>query len=135
MASLRVNGARLGLLLSVACGTGGGDGRFDAFYPPKPPADHARGAVLYASYCSSCHGAFGKGQGLGPPLLDTLFLPRQVPDSAMAQAVLAGSPQRFWNFGAMPAVTRLNPAEVPLVVGYVRWLQATYYQAADGNHE
>jgi mono/diheme cytochrome c family protein len=115
----------------VGCGgSGPADGKFAAFYPGQPPAEYQRGGVLYASYCASCHGALGKGQGLGPPLLDTLFFASRVSDSAMAQAVLGGSPQRYWNFGAMPAVERIDTAEVPGVVAYVRWLQAEFHGPA-----
>lgn len=116
----------LGLL---ACGgsSGGGSAQMAAFNPGRTPDELQRGAVLYGSYCASCHGALGKGQGLGPPLLDTLFLPARISDAQMTSAVLMGSPQRHWNYGAMPPVTRVEPAEVPQVVAYVRWLQSGYH--------
>lgn len=112
-----------------ACGgsSGGGSVQMAAFNPGRTPVELQRGAVLYGSYCASCHGALGKGQGLGPPLLDTLFLPERISDAQMTSAVLLGSPQRHWNYGAMPPVTRVEPAEVPLVVAYVRWLQSGYH--------
>lgn len=126
--------AAIALLLAACGGSDGGDLRFAAFHPGKPPAELERGAVLYASYCASCHGVHAKGQGLGPPLLDTLFLPARVSDSAMVLAILAGAPQQSWNFGAMPPVSRVDTVEVPAVVAYVRWLQGEYHATATGGN-
>ncbi|MBL8977297.1 MAG: cytochrome c [Gemmatimonadetes bacterium] len=119
----------LGAAALLACGggSGGGSATMAAYNPGRAPAELQRGAALYGSYCASCHGALGKGQGLGPPLLDTLFLPARISDAQMTSAILAGSPQRHWNYGAMPPVTRVDPAEVPQVVAYVRWLQSGYH--------
>ena len=116
----------------LACGgsSGGGSVQMAAFTPARAPAELQRGAALYGSYCASCHGAFGKGQGLGPPLLDTLFLSARITDSQMSSAILAGSPQRHWNYGAMPPVGRVDSADVPQIVAYVRWLQAGYHARA-----
>lgn len=134
MVWLRTRWILLGTALAAAgCGgAGGGDPRMAAFNPGRPPAELDRGSVLYASYCASCHGALGKGQGLGPPLLDTLFLPVRVTDSAMTAAMRSGVPQRHWNFGAMPPATRIDPAEMPQVVAYVRWLQQTFHGGRNG---
>ena len=121
------------LLAGAGCGgTDGGDPGMAAFNPGRPPAELDRGAVLYASYCASCHGALGKGQGLGPPLLDTLFLPEITSDSVMLAAMQVGAPQRRWHFGAMPPATRVEAAEMPQVVAYVRWLQQAYHGARSG---
>ncbi|MBK6421750.1 MAG: cytochrome c [Gemmatimonadetes bacterium] len=121
------------VLAAAACGGGdGGDPRMAAFHPGKPPAHLERGSVLYASYCASCHGVLGKGQGLGPALLDTLFLPETTPDAAMIAALRAGAPQRRYHYGAMPAATRVDTLEMPQVVAYVRWLQQAYHGARGG---
>lgn len=114
-------------LLACGGGSSGGNVSMAAYNPGRTPTALQRGAALYGSYCASCHGALGKGQGLGPPLLDTLFLPGRISDDRMTSAILAGSPQRHWSYGAMPPVTRVDPAEVSQVVAYVRWLQSGFH--------
>ncbi len=125
-------GVLLGLVLAACGGGSGGSAAMAAFNPGSTPAELQRGAALYGSYCASCHGALGKGQGLGPPLLDTLFLVSRVTDSAMTAAVVRGAPQRRFHYGAMPPVARVDTAEVPQVVAYVRWLQERYHGPAAG---
>lgn len=113
------------LLGLLGCGGDSGTGwlTYAGFNPgPTPPELH-RGEVLYNTYCSSCHGVRATGQGLGPPLLDTLYRPGLLPDSAIARAIAQGTRQQHWNFGAMPPVGRVAGDEVPLIVDYVRWLQ------------
>jgi len=114
-----------GLLALAACGadTGHWNGALAGFRPGPVPAEYHRGEVLFNSYCSSCHGLNGTGQGLGPALLDTLYLPAVLPDSAVARAIQQGARQRHWNFGAMPPVKRVEPGETALIIEYLRWLQ------------
>jgi hypothetical protein len=65
----------------------------------------------------------GTGQGLGPPLLDTLYFPGRLPDAAVARAISRGVPRQHWDFGSMPVIHRVEPADIPAVIGYLRWLQ------------
>jgi mono/diheme cytochrome c family protein len=119
--------AWLGLALGLAaCGGGGNEGgppAFRMFNPGKAPAELAQGERLFNTYCTSCHGYYGKGEGLGPSLLDTLYLAPRLPDAAIENAVTNGVPQTHWRYGAMPKVARVGPAELRDIVPYVRWLQ------------
>lgn len=120
----------LALAALAACGGGNDTSTLAGFGPGTPPAEMRRGAALFGSYCASCHGAFGTGQGLGPPLLDSLYLSPQFDDAAMAGAITSGARQKHWNYGAMPAVARAGPAEVPEIIGYVRWVQQRWLETA-----
>jgi mono/diheme cytochrome c family protein len=115
----------LGLLLCWACENGGGTpGAFSSFQPgPTPPALH-QGEVFFNTYCLSCHGLHGTGEGLGPALLDTLFLADRLSDEQMLGAVERGVPQTHFHYGAMPPVKRLSREQTAEIIGYVRWLQA-----------
>ena len=128
---MRRGGAAVAALLAAmaallhACGGGsvGGSGAFRDFNPGRAPAEYHQGEVIFNTYCMSCHGLYGRGEGLGPSLLDTLYLPARLSDDAILAAVERGVTQHNFHFGAMPAVKRLTPPEGVLVLGYVRWLQ------------
>lgn len=119
--------AMLGLILALAgCGGGGGDGgppAFRLFNPGKAPAELSQGERLFNTYCASCHGYYAKGEGLGPSLLDTLYLAPRMADAAIELAITNGVPQTHWRYGAMPKVARVGPAELRDLIPYVRWLQ------------
>lgn len=117
------------LVLVTACG-GGASAALAGFSPGPPPPEQRRGAALFGSFCSSCHGAFGTGQGLGPPLLDSLYLAPMFDDAAMASAITAGARQEHWNYGAMPPVARIGATDLPAVIGYVRWVQQRWLESA-----
>ncbi|MDH5284887.1 MAG: cytochrome c, partial [Gemmatimonadota bacterium] len=88
--------AVLSLLGSLACGNAdsGVSARWRSFEAGLPPPELKRAEVLYNSYCLSCHGRQGRGEGLGPPLLDSLFLAPLVSDEAALRAITAGANQR-----------------------------------------
>jgi mono/diheme cytochrome c family protein len=113
------------LLALSACGgeVHGASARWIGFNPGPAPAELHRGEVVFNTYCMSCHGLHGRGEGLGPPLLDSVFVPSRLPDDAMLAAVERGSPQTNYHFGAMPPVQRVTPADAVEVISYVRWLQ------------
>jgi mono/diheme cytochrome c family protein len=114
----------LGLLLLLGCGeTGRSHTAFSKFDPGRAPPEFQRGERLYNSYCQSCHGLYGRGEGLGPPLLDSMYSSSVLPDEAIFIAVERGVRQHNFNFGAMPPVKRLSRPETEPVVGYIRWLQ------------
>ena len=117
--------AALGMVLVLGCGSNdaGASARWLSFDAGPPPPELKRAEVLYNSYCLSCHGRQGRGEGLGPPLLDSLFLAPLVTDDDALRAVTAGANQRAYSFGAMPPVPILAPAEALQVIEYVRWLQ------------
>lgn len=109
----------------AACSTGGEGGpeAFRLFNPGKAPPELSQGERLFNTYCTSCHGYYGKGEGLGPALLDTLYLAPRLPDASIENAVLFGMPQTHWRFGAMPKVARVGPADLREIIPYMRWLQ------------
>jgi mono/diheme cytochrome c family protein len=111
------------LVLGCSPGDGGASARWVSFESGPPPAELKRAEVLYNSYCLSCHGRQGRGEGLGPPLLDSLFLRPSVTDDDALRAITTGTNQRAYSFGAMPAVSILSPPEAVQVIAYVRWLQ------------
>jgi cytochrome c oxidase cbb3-type subunit III len=62
--------------------------------PPYAGAlgDAARGAGPYATYCSSCHGAEGKGGPKGSSIVDGSYL-GLVSDQSLRTTVIAGRPE------------------------------------------
>jgi mono/diheme cytochrome c family protein len=111
---------------SQGCESGGGGSSagFRRDFDPGPvPAELHRGEIVFNTYCISCHGRFGIGEGLGPPLLDTLYLSPRLPDQAFHDAVEHGVRQKHWHFDAMPPVKRVAAADVDEIIRYVRWLQ------------
>jgi len=123
----RCPGAAACLLVALlsACGSSGGaETAWSRFRPgPTPPELH-RGEVLFNTYCISCHGLHGTGEGLGPALLDSLYAPARLPDDLIYLAVERGVPQQHFHYGAMPPVKRLDREQVAAIIPYLRWLQA-----------
>jgi mono/diheme cytochrome c family protein len=113
------------LLTLIGCGgeSRGSPGKWSGFNPGPTPAALHRGEVVYNTYCLSCHGLRGTGEGLGPPLLDSVFAPARLPDDSILAAIERGVPQRHYHFGAMPPVKRVTRADAAEILGYVRWLQ------------
>lgn len=122
------------LLLLGGCGERGGApaaAARPAFDPGPVPPEHVKGEALFVASCTGCHGRAGTGFSGGPPLLDTLYLPHRLADSAIRRAVLAGAPSRHWDFDDMPAVRTVRPDQIPAVVDYIRWVQRRWVEAAD----
>jgi mono/diheme cytochrome c family protein len=107
----------------AACGGNDSSGPYARFNPGPVPEEFRRGEVVFNTFCMSCHGRYGRGEGLGPAMLDSVFLPGRLPDEAFTRAVGQGVPQGNYHFGAMPPVKPVGPADLPEVVRYVRWLQ------------
>jgi mono/diheme cytochrome c family protein len=114
-------------LVAMLAGCGGSSGEgaaaFQNFNPGTTPDSLRQGATIFNTYCISCHGRHATGQGLGPPLLDTLYAPDRLPDEAIYQAVELGVNQNHWHYGAMPKIQRLGRSEVGEIIPYLRWLQ------------
>ena len=117
-------GAALAVTLLLACGgSREGTSPYMRFDPgPTPPVVH-RGEVVFNTFCMSCHGRHGRGEGLGPALLDTLFAPSRVSEEAFYRAIGQGVSQRYYHYGAMPPVKPVNRTDATEVYRYVRWLQ------------
>src|SRR5260370_29136402 len=56
------------------------------------PGDPARGAAVYARYCSSCHGADGRGAQRGSSIVDPAYL-ALVSDQGLRTTVIVGRPR------------------------------------------
>jgi mono/diheme cytochrome c family protein len=90
----------------------------------KPvPAEFAAGQQLFDSNCAACHGGAALGTAQGPPLVHIYYEPNHHADMAFQMAVGNGVQQHHWNFGNMPPIPSLGPADVDRILGYVRWLQ------------
>ena len=122
-----MNPTSLPTAVLLACwamvGCGGGSDGYRSFNPGPTPAELHQGEVLFNTYCMSCHGGYGRGEGLGPPLIDSIYLPSRLADEAIFAAVERGVSQHNFHFGAMPPVKRIGRAETALIIPYVRWLQ------------
>ena len=58
-------------------------------YEAKTPGDAKRGAAVYEMYCSSCHGAGGRGGSKGSSIVDPAYL-SMVSDQSLRTTVIAG---------------------------------------------
>jgi cytochrome c oxidase cbb3-type subunit III len=61
-------------------------------YAPSSPGDAARGSEVYATYCSSCHGAAGRGGQKAGSIVDGSFL-ALVNDQELRTIVITGRPE------------------------------------------
>jgi len=122
--SFRRNGWTLAFVMLAGCGgSGEGPAAFRNFNPGPTPEALRRGERLFNTYCISCHGRHGKGEGLGPPLLDTLYAAERLADQAIYDAVERGVNQKHWHYGAMPKNQRIGRPEVSEIIPYIRWIQ------------
>ena len=61
-------------------------------YSPSGPGDALRGAAVYVAYCSSCHGAGGRGGQKASSIVDGSFL-ALVNDQELRTIVIVGRPE------------------------------------------
>jgi len=61
-------------------------------YAAQAPGDRQRGAAAYGTYCSSCHGAGGRGGSKASSIVDGSFL-ALVSDQELRTIVIAGRPE------------------------------------------
>lgn len=90
-------------------------------YTAPGPGDAKRGASVYESYCSSCHGPGGRGGAKGSSIVDGSFL-ALVSDQTLRTTVLVGRPELGapdWR-GNVPG-RPMSPEDVTDVVA---WLAA-----------
>ena len=90
-------------------------------YAAPAPGDPARGAAVYARYCSSCHGADGRGAQRGSSIVDPAYL-ALVSDQGLRTTVIVGRPELGapdWR-GDVPG----NPLSSEDVSDVVAWLAA-----------
>ncbi len=111
----------LGLGLLAAC---------DPSEPPKPtvasgsvPAEFQTGETTFNANCSACHGKQAVGTDHGPPLVHKVYEPNHHGDEAFKRAAANGVKAHHWEFGNMPKIDAVTPADVDQIVKYVRWQQ------------
>jgi mono/diheme cytochrome c family protein len=106
----------LGLAMVVAAAGCGSNG--DAAAPQA--GGGGDGAAVYAARCASCHGGELQGTDRGPSHLSSVYKPGHHSDASFRQAILRGSPQHHWSFGAMPPVEGMSEGDITAVIAYIR---------------
>lgn len=81
------------------------------------------GETKFNANCARCHGERGVGTQQGPPLVHKIYEPNHHGDAAFQRAAANGVQAHHWQFGNMPKVDGVSPADVDAIVAYVRWLQ------------
>jgi mono/diheme cytochrome c family protein len=118
------SGWRAGLLAALTGATGCGERAEVVQFDPGPaPAELVSGERLFEEQCSRCHGQRAAGSDLGPPLVHGYYEPNHHADAAFQRAVRFGVQPHHWNYGPMPPVEGVTPAQVDEITAYVRWLQ------------
>jgi cytochrome c oxidase cbb3-type subunit 3 len=88
-------------------------------YAAQGPGDPKRGADVYGTYCSSCHGADGHGSKRASSIVDSSYL-ALVSDQGLRTTVIAG--RREWGApdwrGDVPGKP-MSPADVSDVVAWL----------------
>jgi mono/diheme cytochrome c family protein len=97
---------------------------------PKPaasggtvPAELQAGEAKFNANCATCHGQQGVGTKQGPPLVHKIYEPNHHGDAAFQLAAANGVKAHHWEFGNMPKIEAVTPADVDQITAYVRWLQ------------
>ncbi len=90
---------------------------------PVLSAEATRGRIVFERSCLTCHGKNAAGTRNGPPLVHKIYEPDHHADTSFHRAVRKGVRAHHWPYGDMAPVADVKPAEVDLVVRYVRELQ------------
>jgi len=90
---------------------------------PNVPFQHALGQQKYQQKCSGCHGLWGDGSKLGPPLMHPFYKPSHHPDAAFYRAALRGVRAHHWEFGDMPPISGVTREDMDTIIPFIRWLQ------------
>jgi len=85
--------------------------------------DLQAGEAKFNANCSVCHGQQGTGTAQGPPLVHKIYEPNHHGDPAFQRAAASGVRAHHWEFGNMPKIDGVTPADVDQIIQYVRWLQ------------
>jgi mono/diheme cytochrome c family protein len=119
---LQIGTCLLALSVLAAC---------DSSAPSKPaavgggpvPAEFQAGETIFDANCSACHGKQAAGTDHGPPLVHKVYEPNHHGDEAFKRAAANGVKAHHWEFGNMPKIDAVTPADVDQIVKYVRWQQ------------
>ena len=94
-----------------------------ASQPAAKPAEFKKGEAAFTANCARCHGERGVGTSQGPPLVHKIYEPNHHGDAAFQRAAMLGVRAHHWQFGDMPKIPTVTPAEVDEIIKYIRWLQ------------
>jgi mono/diheme cytochrome c family protein len=89
----------------------------------RAAGDPKAGETKFNANCAGCHGERGTGTKQGPPLVHKIYEPNHHGDAAFQRAAAQGVRAHHWNFGDMPKITSVTPADVDDIVKYIRTLQ------------
>ena len=90
---------------------------------PRVPFQYSLGVQKYQKMCSSCHGQWLEGTGMGPPLLHPFYKPSHHGDPSFYRAALQGVKAHHWEFDDMPAVPGATKQDMDAIIPFIRWLQ------------
>lgn len=110
----------LALVAATAMAAGQATGKEPA---PSLPDGLRAGEGKFNANCARCHGERAAGTQQGPPLVHKIYEPNHHGDAAFLRAAAAGVRAHHWNFGDMPKIESVTPADVEQIIKYVRWLQ------------
>ena len=81
------------------------------------------GKESFLNRCAVCHGETANGTQSGPPLVNRLYEIGHHPNFSFHNAVNKGVTAHHWNFGDMPSIPNVEPAEIDAIICHVRDLQ------------
>jgi cytochrome c len=87
------------------------------------PAELEQGEAKFNANCARCHGVRASGTANGPPLVHKIYEPSHHGDAAFQRAAAQGVRAHHWNFGDMPKIDGVTPADMDWIIKYIRWLQ------------
>jgi mono/diheme cytochrome c family protein len=108
------------LIAAPACSQGESPQKSSA---TSVPAELRAGETKFNANCAACHGVGGVGTSQGPPLVHKIYEPNHHGDAAFQRAAAQGVRAHHWEFGNMPKIESVTPADVDQITQYVRWLQ------------
>lgn len=94
-----------------------------AAQPAAVPSELKKGEAAFNANCARCHGERGVGTSNGPPFVHKIYEPNHHGDAAFQRAATMGVRAHHWQFGDMPKIPTVTPADVDEIIKYVRWLQ------------
>ena len=92
---------------------------------PQVLSENAQvGKTGFEAKCAVCHGRNAAGQdGVAPPLVHVIYEPSHHGDDSFQRAAAQGVRGHHWPFGDMPPVEGVTPADITMIVAYIRELQ------------
>jgi len=90
---------------------------------PNVPFVYSLGVQKFQQFCGGCHGKWGEGTKVGPPLMHQFYVPSHHSDETFYRAALQGVKAHHWQFGDMPAISGISSKDVDAIVPFIRWLQ------------